>query len=250
MNDAEKGEWMKDLSDPTEGMLCSLILAALPRLQHVHVFTRAQLNGMRIEHEQEFKDTARIAAGLELTTPKSLSVSTGPSFVLAKHANITTLALEHGVPNLIHALPQSFLQSVTHLNARWLFPAQVDDSVGFKALLAQVPEVRLSLELDSTSAIRQISTTIHVETIILRPARADAIDWIYNIFPNATTGVSRYPIPVDLRRVELHLPSDNSGMPHLLVELRHPAVLYGVYIIMYFKGKVYRTYGRAFPLGM
>jgi len=235
---------MENLSNPTEAMLCSLILAALPRLQHVHVFAQPlPYTGLKPLKEDSM-EIARLTRGIGLSSPKTLTISSGPkTFLLARSTDATTLALGNTVPGSIYSLPHIILQRVTRIKVRLTCRSATDERK-IAIFLTRFPSALLSLELDSPEFLRQPSFTLRIDTIVFRSARAAVIDWVCNIFPrrNSIHG-PQYATPAGLKRIEMHWPDDDPGMPHLLPEIHRPAKLRGMVIVMFWKGEVYRAYG-------
>ncbi|KAH7091614.1 hypothetical protein FB567DRAFT_436104 [Paraphoma chrysanthemicola] len=189
----ERSNWREDLHNPTEAMLCSLIFAGLPKLKIVELYAQpSPVSQSDIEKFGPFKqndiphEISRLAQGLATTKIRDLALSTELNGIsAARLPSLQTLTLDHSGSNPVVNVPKGSFANVTTLQIQSETPpGTLGGRLHLKGaytwridkLCNSLPSLR-TLEFDSERAVQDTHIASRIETVVIRPADFDAVNW-------------------------------------------------------------------------
>ena len=186
-------------------------------------------------------DIRRLAQGLATTKVQTLTLSTGlNSLHIGRFPRLTSFILDYSGPNPFMTIHRGCFGNVTTLKIQCIKAALLmEGSIEghrwrLSTLLRCLPSVR-TLELESGAVIEKCSIPAFIETIIIRPAEFDAVNWAQDHLRKlaATTSALRY--------IELHQRND---WPVLTSwnEFEYFANKAGVKVVVKIKGQVWKVF--------
>ena len=202
--------WQKDLSHPTEAMVCGLILASLPNLRSVELHSEKlrkidHLHGSNARIQAR-SDVDRLGHGLIGTKVQTISLSDALNGLrLSRLPNLTRLIVDFTGSNR-YIWADRTLANITALTIKG--PVKDMDEAIFEIeldmLLQYLPNLR-SLEFESRLIAKLRRIPRHVDTVIFRPADGDFLHWVQSEL-NAPAG------PTKLRSIVLHWEKDKPAL--------------------------------------
>ncbi|KAJ4374883.1 hypothetical protein N0V83_001961 [Neocucurbitaria cava] len=204
--------WTRDIkATPSEATVCALILACLPNLRNVAIYARPhpaaasgqpRPEGLAREYvndasQPDNSDVVRLSYALNMAKHlKELTISTHLNG-LATHARLptlTSLTVDFSSSHQFVSVPKTSFRNVTHLAIRarlqdflstnTLNNPRLDYASSFREkfgiLLRNLPSIR-TLEFESGTAVSQCYIPPHVEKVVLRPIKPEAVPWLANI---------------------------------------------------------------------
>jgi hypothetical protein len=227
----KEGKWLKDLSNPSDAVICGLVFAALPNLHTLELYAKPfpkevketipykpqsialQTNFEKGTGELLYqRDVLRLSQGLAMTHITSLRLSNNLNGLhTARLPSLKMLDVDFSDSNQFVTVGKGCFTNVETLKIRCktnesFFKAQQPTfSQKLNILLKGLPSVR-TLEFESGDVASWCLIPAYIETVKFRMANSDALGWVYDRLDDLFSGTSA---PTKLKLIEVNWVNTN-----------------------------------------
>ena len=236
----EKESFMKNFRSPSEAAVCGLILAALPKLQTVALYTRrsfVESQNPKVRFWDLAFDLTPLKQGLSPARISSLALSTGFEGLSAiPFSTLTNLTLQYGrgaAFPIVHEGCWVNVNTLKIINTRGkLFRGDGGEFArNLQALIKSFSNLRI-LGVESGPTLNYYPVLAGVDTLAIHQADHDTLDSLDNYL------MGQFAPLKDLRRLEVHWRGDLAPPDHVVAKFPNMAKRAGIPIVTLADGEI------------